>query len=153
MRVRSFTDPPEALFDHDSWELASPRGERRRVRVLESAPYQQGFRVLLEGVADRNAAEALRGWQIEVPRSQLPKLAANEHYREDLVGFEVWNLEGVKLGTVAHFVDLPAGPVMVVKDEGVRGTREHWVPAVPKHVARIDVEARRISVDWPTEFE
>jgi 16S rRNA processing protein RimM len=152
VRVRSYTDPPEALFDHEHWQLCSPRNERREVRVLEATPHQQGFRVKLEGVDDRDAAQALVGWRIEVARSEMPPLAEREHYRDDLLGFEVHNLEGSRLGTVAYFVDLPMGQVMVVKDEAVSGTREHWVPAVPKHVVKIDVAARRISVDWPAEL-
>jgi 16S rRNA processing protein RimM len=153
VRVRSYTDPPEALFDHEHWQLCSARGERRTVRVLDSAPHQQAFRVKLEGVDDRDAAQALVGSQIEVARSEMQPLAEKEHYRDDLVGFEVHNLEDIQLGTVAHYVDLPTGPIMVVKDEAVSGAREHWVPAVPKHVVKIDVAARRISVDWPAELE
>jgi 16S rRNA processing protein RimM len=153
VRVRSYTDPPEALFDHEHWQLRSTRGERRAVRVLDSAPHQQAFRVKLEGVDDRDAAQALVGWLIEVARGEMPPLAEKEHYRDDLLGFEVHNLEGSRLGTVAHYVDLPVGQVMVVKDGNVTGAREHWVPAVPKHVVKIDVAARRISVDWPAELE
>lgn len=153
VRVRSYTDPPEALFDHEHWQLRSPRGDVRRVRLLQAAHHQRDFRIKLEGVDDRDAAEALKGWMIEVARSEMPALAAKEHYRDDLLGFEVVNLEGVRLGTVGHFVDLPAGAVMVVTDEGAGRTREHWVPAVPKHLATIDVAARRVSVDWPAELE
>lgn len=153
MRVRSYTDPPEALFDHEHWQLCSPRNERRAVRVLEAAPHQQGFRVKLEGVDDRDAAQALTGWTIEVARNEMPPLEEKEHYRDDLIGFEVVNLEGSRLGTVSHFVDLPTGQVMVSRDSGVPGAREHWVPAVPKHLVKIDVAARRISVDWPAELE
>lgn len=152
VRVRSYSDPPEALFEHEHWQLRSPRGEGRTVRVLEAAHHQQDFRVRLEGVEDRNAAEALRGWTIEVAREDLPPLAEKEHYRDDLLGFEVVNLDAVRLGTVAHYVDLPTGAVMVVKDEGAKVAREHWVPAVPKHLVKIDVAARRISVDWPAEL-
>jgi 16S rRNA processing protein RimM len=153
VRVRSYCDPPEALFEHPHWQLQSPQGERRTVRLIEAAHHQQDFRVRLEGVEDRNAAEALRGWTIEVAREDLPPLAEKEHYREDLLGFEVVNLEGIRFGTVSHFVDLPTGPVLVAKDLGVPGAREHWVPAVPRHLAKIDVLARRISVDWPAELE
>ena len=145
--VRSFTDPPDALLDHDEWILESPRGERRTMKLLEGAPYRQGLRVLLSGVTERNGAQALTGWMIKVVRSALPPLAEREHYRDDLLGFEVANLEGEALGEVSHFVDLPAGSVMVVK-----GAREHWVPAVPKHLHKIDSAQRSIVVDWPSEL-
>ena len=57
----------------------------------------------------------------------LPRLKKGEHYRDDLLGFEVRNVEGVVLGKVDYFADLPTGTVMVVK-----GAREHWVPTADR---------------------
>jgi ribosomal 30S subunit maturation factor RimM len=53
------------------------------------------------------------------------------------------NLAGVRLGVVAHFIEIPAHALMVV-----RGEREYWVPAVPQHLRRVDLRARRVVVDW-----
>lgn len=149
--VRSFADPPDSLLEHDEWQLVAPNAEKggatRTIRLLEGAPYKEGLRVHLEGVDDRNAALALSGWWVRIARSELPALAAGEHYRDDLAGFEVVNAEGVVLGALDYFADLPAGSVMVVK-----GDREHLVPAAPRHLLRIDTQARRIFVDWPVEL-
>ena len=146
--VRSFADPPDSLLDYEEWQLVAPSGAVRTMRLLEGAPYKEGLRVLLEGIEDRNAALALSGWQVRIARSELPPLEAGEHYRDDLTGFEVVNAEGVLLGRVEYFADLPAGPVIVVK-----GEREHMVPASPQHLLKIDANARRIDVDWPAEIE
>ncbi len=146
--VRSFADPLDSLLDHDEWQLVAPNGAVRTMRLLEGAPYKEGLRVLLEGIEDRNAALALSGWRVQIARSELPPLEAGEHYRDDLTGFEVVNVEGVALGRVEYFADLPAGSVIVVK-----GEREHLVPASPQHLLKIDVNARRIEVDWPAEIE
>jgi 16S rRNA processing protein RimM len=145
--VRSFADPPDSLLDYDEWQLVAPNGARRTVKLVEGAPYKQGLRVLLEGVEDRNAALALSGWWVQIARSELPPLEEGEHYRDDLVGFTVRNVEGVELGKVEYFSDLPAGAVMVVK-----GQREHWVPMSPGHLLKIDANSRRIEVDWPAEL-
>jgi 16S rRNA processing protein RimM len=145
--VNSFTDPPESLLDHPVWQLESPRGEIRTVKLLEGAPHQARFRVHLDGVNDRDAALALTGWWVKVAREALPALQEREHYRDDLLGFEVRNLEGVMLGKVDHFIDLPAGSVMVV-----RGEREHWVSATAQHLKTIDVAGRSILVDWPADL-
>ncbi len=145
--VRSFTDPADTLLQHGEWQLAAPDGRQRTVRLLEGAPYRNGYRVRLEGVADRTAAEALTGWWIRIPRERLPPLAPGEHYRDDVVGFTVRNTDGVELGKVDHFTDLPAGAVMVVK-----GQAEHWLPVTKQHVLRIDAGERRIEVDWPAEL-
>jgi 16S rRNA processing protein RimM len=53
------------------------------------------------------------------------------------------NLAGERLGVVRHFLETPAQVLMVV-----RGEREYWVPAVPKHLRRVDLGARQVTVDW-----
>jgi 16S rRNA processing protein RimM len=146
--VRSFADPPDSLLDYDEWQLTAPGGATRTVRLLEGAPYQERLRVRLEGIEDRNAALALSGWWVQVARSELPPLEEGEHYRDDLVGFTVRNVEGVELGRIEYFADLPTGSVMVVKGE--RG--EHWVPSAPPHLLKIHSAERWISVDWPAEL-
>lgn len=146
--VRSFADPLDSLLDYDEWLLVAPNGTARTMRLLEGAPYKEGLRVLLEGIEDRNAALALSGWRVQVARSELPPLEEGEHYRDDLIGFEVVNAEGVALGRVDYFADLPAGPLMVVK-----GEHEHLVPVAPQHLLKIDANARRIDVDWPAVIE
>jgi 16S rRNA processing protein RimM len=146
--VRSFADPPDSLLDHEEWQLRSASGATRQVKLLEGAPYGDRLRVRLEGIADRDAALGLSGWWVEIERSALPPLEKGEHYRDDLVGFEVVNAEGVPLGRVEYFADLPAGSVMVVKGGG-----EHWVPTSPQHLLKIDAAAKRIDVEWPADLE
>jgi 16S rRNA processing protein RimM len=80
---------------------------------------------------------------VGVPRGELPARAAKDFYRADLIGCEVVNLAGVRLGILQHFVEIPAHALMVV-----RGEREHWVPAVPRHLRRVDLQARQVVVDW-----
>ena len=145
--VRSFADPADSLLDHEEWELAAPDGRTRTIRLLEGAPYRNGLRVLLEGIADRDAAQGLTGWWVRIPRERLAPLAEGQHYRDDLVGFTVRNVEGVELGRVDYFTDLPGGAVMVVK-----GQAEHWLPVTKQHVLRIDAGQRSIEVDWPAEL-
>jgi 16S rRNA processing protein RimM len=145
--VRSFADPPDSLLDYDEWQLVAPSGATRKLQLLEGAPYQQRLRVRLAGIEDRNAALALSGWLVQIARSSLPQLKKDEHYRDDLLGFEVRNVDNVVLGKVDYFADLPAGTVMVVK-----GEREHWVPTTPQHLLKIHAAERWISVDWPAEL-
>jgi 16S rRNA processing protein RimM len=145
--VRSFTDPPEALLEHEHWQLVSPSGVTRMARMEEGAPYRDRLRIRLQGVGDRDEAQALSGWWVQVARSEMPPLGDREHYRDDLLGFEVRNVEGVMLGRISHFVDLPTGAVMVV-----RGLAEHWIPAVPEHLLKVHAAERRVSVNWPEQL-
>jgi 16S rRNA processing protein RimM len=142
VKLRSFTDPPDRLLTHRSLKLHL-RGAWRSYSVEASGRSGGQLTVKLAGVEDRNAAQALRGAPVAVLRSELPPRESKEFYRADLIGCEVVNLAGVRLGVVQHFVEIPAHALMVV-----RGEREFWVPAVPQHVRRVDLEARRVVVDW-----
>lgn len=148
VRVQSYTEPPEALLHYTGWQLRGAAGELRPCRVTDAESDARGLRLVLAGCADRNAAEALRGLEIVVPRAALPAPAAREHYREDLLGFAVVNLEGVELGVISHFVDGAAQPLMAI----VAGDKERWVPAAPPHLRRVLPDERRVVVDWPSDF-
>jgi 16S rRNA processing protein RimM len=151
VRVQSYTDPPDSLLQYRSWRLRAPgsgeEGIAEERRVLEAGWDGHALRVALEGLADRDGAEALRDWEILIERAALPDAGPREYYREDLLGFTVCNVEGVVLGSLQHFLSTPASPVMVI-----RGEREYTVPAVPPHLRRVDLERRMIEVDWPADF-
>jgi 16S rRNA processing protein RimM len=144
LKVHSFTDPPEALLETPGWTLVRPDGRRLEVEVVDAAGHRNQLRIALATIEDRDAAQALAGCWVQVPREQLPAPGEREHYRDDLLGFEVRNVEGAELGRLSHYVDLPAGAVMVV-----RGKTEHWIPAAPPHLRKVEPEQRRLLVDWP----
>jgi 16S rRNA processing protein RimM len=112
-------------------------------RIEASGRSGGALTVKLAGVENRDQAQALRGAHVCVPRSELPQREIRDFYRADLIGCEVVNLDGISLGKVQHFIESPAQVLMVV-----RGTREFWIPAVPQHLRRVDLQARRVVVDW-----
>jgi 16S rRNA processing protein RimM len=150
VRVESYTDPPDSLLQHRRWRLrrtGSESGSERELEVLQSQWDGHTMRVALEGLEDRDGAEALREHEIMIERSALPAVAAGEYYRDDLLGFAVRNTAGVALGVLQHFLAAPTIAIMIV-----RGTREYAVPAGPPHLKRVDLERREIEVDWPADF-
>ena len=66
-------------------------------------------------VNDRNAAEALRGTELTVPRSALPPLAEGEYYHADLLGLPAISTDGEALGTVVAIDDFGAGDVIEIE--------------------------------------
>jgi 16S rRNA processing protein RimM len=142
IKLRSHTDPPERLLEHRSLMLG--QGSAWHSYRIEASGRSGGaLTVKLAGIEDRDQAQALRGAQVCVPRSELPQRDDRDFYRADLIGCEVVNLEGVMLGKVQHFIETPAQVLMVV-----RGTQEFWIPAVPQHLRRVDLPERRLVVDW-----
>lgn len=147
LHAQSFTEPPEKLLGFSAWRLTAAAGEPLEWRLLEGRPHGRGLVVRLEGVATPEEAALLRGRGIEVRREELPPAGPREHYFADLVGLEVRNAAGVRLGRVEHFIDTPANAVMVVK-----GEREHWIPAVPRHLLAVEKDEGLVRVDWPEDF-
>jgi 16S rRNA processing protein RimM len=147
LRVQSFTDPPQRLFEWRRWLLRSERGVELEVKVLEVRPQGNGWIAQLDGVVERDGASRLTGQMVLVEREELPPVKEGEHYRDDLIGFEVKNLEGALLGVVDHYIDTPANAVMVIQ-----GEREHLVPVTGQHLRSVDRDARKLTVDWPEDF-
>ena len=150
IKVDSYTDPPQGLLKYPVWHVAEPDGRWEEIRIGGGRPHGGG-RVLvvdLNGVASPEAARRWVGRDIALPRSALPVPAKGEYYWEDLLGCRVANTDGVELGVVSHFHEFPGNPVMVVQEGG----QSHWVPLVPRHLKQVDLEARRVTVDWDPEL-
>jgi len=145
--VHSYTEPPASLLQYREWLLKRTDGTEQPVTVIETQGAGRALRVRLQGIDDRTAAEQLRGSEILLERAALPAVREGEYYLEDLVGCTVRNTEGLVLGRLTHFLDAPAGSLMVV-----RGERERWLPATAPCLRRVDVLRREVLVDWPADF-
>lgn len=109
VRLKLFADSVASLKAHKSVFVG---GERREIRDLRDANKMAIAR--LDGVSDRNAAEALRGQLVEVDRDALPPLGEGEYYHADLVGLPCVGPSGELLGTVAGIEDFGAGELIEV---------------------------------------
>jgi 16S rRNA processing protein RimM len=92
-------------------------------------------------VADRNAAEALRGTELTVPRSALPPLAEGEYYHVDLIGLPVVTDAGEAAGIVAAVENFGAGDILEIEQPD---GRRFMVPVGHAEIA----EAVTISADY-----
>ena len=99
-----------------------------------------GYLVALKGIDDRNAAEALRGQEVEVDRGELPPPEEDEIYAVDLIGFTVEGKDGKVHGVVEDLEE--AGPLDLLKLAGGA--------LVPLGlVQEVMSEARRIIIEVP----
>jgi 16S rRNA processing protein RimM len=115
-------------------------------RALTVASAHQHGKVLLVGFdefRDRTAAEALRGKDLSVPESWLPKLAEGEYWPFQLEGCEVVTESGRALGTLVEVTPNPANDLWVARDE--TGT-ETLVPAIRDVIVEVDLDGRRVLV-------
>jgi 16S rRNA processing protein RimM len=143
VRLRVFTQEIDALaayrqiwLDRDGWHARE---------IAETAAAQKGLLVRFDGVADRGAAEALRGCEIAVERERLPQPSEGEYYWSDLIGLNVAGSAGEPLGKMAGLLETGADGVLVV-----RGSREHLIPAA--RIVAVDLPTRLVTVDWALDY-
>lgn len=142
-RVKTFTDAPEDLVGYGP--LADEAGSRTfALRIVGESKGQ--VVVKADGVADRDAAQALRGTRLYVERSVLPPPDDDEFYYADLIGLAVVDRAGGKVGTVKAVQDFGAGDLIeVALDDG----GEALVPFTRAAVPEVDIDGGRIVIDPP----
>jgi len=101
----------------------------------------------LAGLDDREAALKLKGSTVYVRREAMPAPEEGHYYLADLVGLEVVNAQGVVLGAVKRWMFNGAQDVMEVQGEGTR-----LLPWIPSVVKKVDLQQRRIEVDWGADW-
>lgn len=91
-------------------------GQKFAVESLSNKP--NGVFAKLVGVDDRNSAENLRGFDVEVDRASLNELAENEFYFEDLIGAKVVDESGQDIGFIEDIEQYGAADVIVINQNG-----------------------------------
>jgi 16S rRNA processing protein RimM len=143
LSVTSYTQPLDNIVSYRPW-LIEERGQWREVRVVSSRPHGHRFLVEVDGVIDRNAAQQLVGRQIGVPEAALPAVADGEYYWKDLIGLDVVNEQGLRIGRVADLFETAANDVIVVRE----GEQEVLIPFVASVVKQVDIASGQMLVDW-----
>jgi 16S rRNA processing protein RimM len=145
LKLRCFTERPEDVAAYGP--VFDRNGRRFELEVIGPAP--GGVLARAQGIEDRNAAEALRGTELFVPRSALPELAPEEFYYSDLEGMEALRADGSRFGVVHGVANFGAGDLIeVVADDGQRIS----LPFTREIVPSIDLERRRLVVQPPDEL-
>ncbi len=148
VRLESYTEPRTRIFSYQPWQVSSARGEAE-IAGAHGRVQGRGLIGKLPGCEDRDAAAALVGATIHVPRAALPPPRHGEFYWTDLEGLEVATVQGVALGRVSHLFATGANDVLVVRDGG----RERLIPFVPeRYVREVDLVRGRLVVDWDPDF-
>jgi 16S rRNA processing protein RimM len=148
VKVQLLAPEGEALLKYSAWHLRRRGGEFSKTAVLGAAKHGKVLIAQLEGLEDRDAAQAATGTEIAMPRSALPKRKADEYFWSELIGLTVTNREQQKLGTVSGLLETGVHDVLVVKD----GKTERLLPLVGTVIDAVDLEAGEIRVDWGSDW-
>lgn len=139
VRIKSFTEEPTDIVAYGP--LYDQAGERSF--DLHVTGTQKGVVVArIAGVQDRNAAEAMKGTELFLDRSQLPPPDEDEFYLSDLEGLEAVSITGERLGKVRGVYDFGAGAILEIEGDLM-------VPFTEAAVPEIDLKGGRVVIDPP----
>ncbi|WP_420143392.1 ribosome maturation factor RimM [Sphingobium sp.] len=118
VRLKLFGEGAESLLRYKSFDVAG------RMLTLKSVrPGPNGAVARFAEIGDRNAAEALRGTELTVPRSALPALDEGEYYHADLIGLPCTSSTGEALGMIVAVENFGAGDIIEVERPPVEGKK------------------------------
>lgn len=167
VKILPHSTDPEALFAAKSWFLQAPDAKFRpgftlfsgtvTLSVDEAKVHSDTVVAKFVGLDDRNAAEALRGARIFLPRSSFPAASKDEYYWVDLIGLKVVNREGVDLGLVRDLMATGPHSVLCVEytaqqEDGASTSAERMIPFVSVYVDAVDIAGKCITVDWQPDY-
>ncbi len=143
--IETYTEQPEEVAAYGT--LRDERGTRE-FEVADMRMGPKGILVRLDGVSDRNQAEALKGTRLYVPRARLPKIREKDaYYHADLIGLAAERTDGSALGRVVAVQNFGAGDLLEIKVEGEKDTV--LVPFTKEIVPEVDMAGGRVVVDPP----
>lgn len=158
IKVLPFASDAQALFSTKRWYLAPaepprPGGLSHPVllRIVQAREQGDGIVATAQDLDDRDAAEALKGARVFVPRTSFPTPGEGEFYWVDLIGLAVTNREGAVLGTVVGLIE--TGPHCVLRVQPADAQADEiLIPFVDAYVDAVEQAERRIRVDWQADY-
>ncbi|SDE04477.1 ribosome maturation factor RimM [Kordiimonas lacus] len=150
VRLKSFTDVPSALFAYPSLHKGA-NGPALKVKLLRDAP--DGFIVRVDGVMNREDAQALKGTRLYVSREALEAEDEDEFYLADLIGLEARDASGAVLGIVRAVENFGAEDLLeLVLTKPLKGLGRHaFIPFRKAYVPVVDIRGGFAEIafdDW-----
>jgi 16S rRNA processing protein RimM len=142
--IKTFTAAPENIGAYGP--LSDETGTRTfKLKSARATP--KGVVARLQGVDDRNGAEALKGIALYIERDRLPEAAEDEFYHADLVGLTAVDGDGKPVGEIVAVQNYGAGDLLEIRLAG--SSKTELVPFTDAAVPQVDVAARRVVVLMP----
>ncbi|MGB1546994.1 MAG: ribosome maturation factor RimM [Alphaproteobacteria bacterium] len=141
LRVRSFTENPADVAAYGP--VSDEEGGRVFDLVVEGS-VKDALLVRATGIEDRDAALALKGTLLYVPRDVLPETEEGEYYHGDLIGLRAETAEGQHLGKVRGVHNFGASDILEI---GIESGATVMIPFTLEAVPEVDLEGGRVIID------
>ena len=145
LKILSFSSPPENIFNYKSL-IISNKYINQIFHIEDSRKQGKKILIKLDNIDDRTSAESLKESDIYIQRSDLPQLSEDTYYWEDLLGFNVFNQNNIKIGNVDSFIETGSNDVLIVK---TIKNKNILIPFIMnKSIKVVNIESHCITVDW-----
>lgn len=152
VRLYSYTEPKEAIFDYQPWLIK--KEDRYQPLTFESGKkHGKGLVVKLAEIKDRTIAETYQNTPIYIKKSSLPKTQTDEYYWSDLVGMRVLLATGENIGVVESLFETGAHAVLNIQPDAQSIDNETRL--VPWHhdvIVNVDENKQQIILDWFLDY-
>ena len=145
VRISAFTEEPKTLLDHKALlrEDGSPG-----LTLISGRAQKDNLIARVEGVETPEAAEAMRGLQLYIPRDALPEPEEDEFYLSDLIGLSAVSPSGEPLGRIKAVRDFGAGDILEIQPPA---GASWWVAFTRDAVPTVDIKGGKVVIDRPAE--
>lgn len=143
LRVKSYCAQPEAIAAYAPLLTA----DGRSFDLTLGVSIKNGISARLSGVDTKEQADALKGTDLYVPRDRFPEPDEDEFYYSDLIGLDVHDTGGTKLGTVKDVQEHGAGDLLEIATG--KGSEPALLPFTRSFVPTVDLASGRIVIDPP----
>lgn len=144
-KVYSYAESLSVYKPGSSIIVTDKKGIKKDFTIRFAKQNNRTLLLSLEGITSRNYMEELVGSELSVKREKLPALNEGEYYWCDIIGLLVFNEKNIYMGRVESIISTGSNDVYVVKNSD----DEELVPAIESVVKKIDLEKKKIIIEWP----
>jgi len=122
---------------------------KRSFTVAAEGEAKGNLIVRVEGIADRDQAQALNGLRLYVDRDRLGACEEDEFLHADLIGLDAVSTDGQMMGRVRAVLDFGGGDILEIERPGAESILAPFTKAI---VPEVNIAARRVTVDLPEDW-
>lgn len=148
LKVRSFAESIDTFCPGRKVLIKTQEEAGQPYTILQASAHQKGILLVLEGIDNRDLAQALVGKEILMDRDQLPEPEEDSWFWQDLLGLDV--IDHIKgfIGKITDIFPTGANDVLVV----THGNQETLVPMHRHFVETVDIEKKTVTTTLPEDY-
>ena len=143
VKVMSYAESINTYDNLKAIYLKKGDGTIEALHINKVSPSKRLIILGLDGVEDVNKAEELRGLELFIDRNELEEAKEGEYYQHDLLGLNVFTLQGSDLGTIKNIMPTGDYDVLVVQ----KGKKEHLIPAIKDIVREVNLKEKKVVIE------